>query len=118
MKKLLFISLAIFTITFTSCDNKAAVEKKVKEDYEQDAQLRARKAADDWHMDEKRINIACGIYSDVREERKKALYNLMVSYPDYERWEDVNKCIDNDKEYERYRDIIYELKKRNGIDDI
>lgn len=117
MKKLLFISLAIFTITFTSCDNKAKLQKEAQESYEKEAKARAEAETKKYRKVEKLVYQAAGVTSTIQEERSLALIELMQMYPKLEQWENVQKSIWAKESYDDYRQIVYDIKKLEGWKD-
>ena len=117
MKKLLFISLTAFTMTFTSCDNKAKMQQEAQEKYEKEAKARAETETKKYHKIEKLVYKASGVTATVKEERSLALLELMEMYPDLEQWEDVQKSIWAQESYDDYRQIVYDIKKLEGWKD-
>lgn len=112
MKRAVLIMIAA-SIFLCSCN--ARMERKAKEKYEQEAKARADALAEEWKQLEKLFNLAVGVTSSVKDERKEAYVKLIQKVPDLSCWEEIDNSIEYEKTYSKHKEALYELKKLKGI---
>ena len=101
-------------VLLCACNNRAKLEKAAQEKYEKEAAEREQLANEKYQRIVRLVHMAAGITSDIREERKIALQQILKLYPNLEALEEVNRCIEDGKFYEEYEQLIYDIKKEEG----
>lgn len=103
-----------WSFTAVSCKSEKQRLKEAEEKIERDLQKSNEKAWKEWLKTERLIEKATGVTSNVTNERNYALYKFMCKYPNNKHIEGIHNSIENGETYEKWEEMIYELKKAEG----
>ncbi len=97
-----------------SCKSREQREKEAYEQINKELQEETDKAWQEWLKTERLIEKAAGVTSNVTAERKEALIKFMYKYPNNKHLDGISSSIDREETYEKWQEMIYELKKAEG----